>query len=203
MPGFFQPGAFLCVLCILLWCLCIYKELRSIFLSFEAVSQIPRTSRTILVDQQDFAGLSFGRYKVLKLIYGLRTDTRPKLKPVCPLFCGWTLQLCFPTQRYVKLFFGNSFILLVFIRWPSLYLHKDEIRSRSSPNSFFVALYVIKHEINLKVGMWKLKAKAPNIICKQKKHVLWTWSNKWVSGYLTHMIHVMYYLHLVTSMVNW
>ena len=73
VPGFFQPGAFLCVLCILLWCLCIYKELRSIFLSFEAVSQIPRTSRTILVDQQDFAGLSFGRYKVLKLIYGLRT----------------------------------------------------------------------------------------------------------------------------------
>lgn len=178
MPGFFQPGAFLCVLCILLWCLCIYKELRSIFLSFEAVSQIPRTSRTILVDQQDFAGLSFGRYKVLKLIYGLRTDTRPKLKPVCPLFCGWTLQLCFPKQTYVKLFFGNSFqpgkprVLLFLLSedtaFTSIKMRLDLAVICSSPTSFFVALYVIKHEIDLKVGMWKLKAKAPNIICKQK-----------------------------------
>ena len=180
MPGFFQPGAFLCVLCILLWCLCIYKELRSIFLSFEAVSQIPRTSRTILVDQQDFAGLSFGRYKVLKLIYGLRTDTRPKLEPVCPLFCGWTLQFCFPKQRYVKLFFGNSFqpgkprvLLISFIRWRSLYLHQRKMRlDLAVPLYHSSWLCMLSNTNDLKVGMWKVKAKAPNVICKQKSRSL-------------------------------
>lgn len=51
------------------------------------------------------------------------------------IFCGWTLQFCFPKQRYVKLFFGNSFqpgkprvLLISFIRWRSLYLHQRKMR---------------------------------------------------------------------------
>lgn len=72
-PGFFQPGILLCVLCIALWCLCVYKELRGIFLSFEAMRQIPRSSKTQLLDHRQLTGLSTARYKVLKLIYALRT----------------------------------------------------------------------------------------------------------------------------------
>lgn len=75
-PGFFQPGILLCVLCIALWCLCVYKELRGIFLSFEAMRQIPRSSKTQLLDHRQLTGLSTARYKVLKLIYALRTATR-------------------------------------------------------------------------------------------------------------------------------
>ncbi|CAK9019588.1 unnamed protein product [Durusdinium trenchii] len=45
-PGFLQPGILLCMLCILHWGLCVYKEFRSIWSTLEAVATIPRSSRT-------------------------------------------------------------------------------------------------------------------------------------------------------------
>ncbi|CAK9024472.1 Vacuolar protein sorting-associated protein 11-like [Durusdinium trenchii] len=71
-PDFFQPGVLLSVLCILLWSLCVYKELRSILHAFEAVRLLPRSARTIL-DGNVLQSLSFGRYKMLKATYLLRT----------------------------------------------------------------------------------------------------------------------------------
>ncbi|CAK9051514.1 Vacuolar protein sorting-associated protein 11-like [Durusdinium trenchii] len=71
-PGFFQPGVLLSVLCILLWSLCVYKELRSILHAFEAVRLLPRSTQTIL-DGDVLQSLSHGRYKMLKATYILRT----------------------------------------------------------------------------------------------------------------------------------
>ena len=47
-PSFFQPGILLCMLCILLWSLCVYKEFRNILLSVEALSSIPLSDATRL-----------------------------------------------------------------------------------------------------------------------------------------------------------
>ncbi|CAK9081683.1 Vacuolar protein sorting-associated protein 11-like, partial [Durusdinium trenchii] len=71
-PEFFQPGVLLSVLCILLWSLCVYKELRNILHTFEAVRRLPHTSRTT-VRNNTLQSLSSGRYKILKITYLLRT----------------------------------------------------------------------------------------------------------------------------------
>lgn len=47
---FFQPGSLLCMLCILLWSLCVYKEYRSIWLGLEVVWRIPRSKSTVFRD---------------------------------------------------------------------------------------------------------------------------------------------------------
>lgn len=57
-----QVGALLCMLCIMLWCLCVYKELRRVWLAFEAALQIPR-GRTCLEEH---------RFKAWELLYVLQ-----------------------------------------------------------------------------------------------------------------------------------
>ncbi|CAK9072712.1 unnamed protein product [Durusdinium trenchii] len=56
-----QPGILLCMLCILLWCLYLCNELRAVFFSLEAVSFLPRGSRTIL-KQGRFIQMSYPRW---------------------------------------------------------------------------------------------------------------------------------------------
>jgi len=65
---FFQPGTLLCMLCILLWGLCVYKEYRSIWLGLEAVWRIPRSKRTVFRDNV-FHSISPGRFKMLLFTY--------------------------------------------------------------------------------------------------------------------------------------
>ncbi|CAJ1444957.1 unnamed protein product [Effrenium voratum] len=70
-PGWFQPGVLLNLLCILLWSFCVFKELRSIWLLWEATNKLKRTRRTILQDNV-FHGLSWARFRLLHLTLFLR-----------------------------------------------------------------------------------------------------------------------------------
>lgn len=45
-PDSYQPGILLCILSIMLWALCVYKEFRNIWLTFEGLTYLPRTKRT-------------------------------------------------------------------------------------------------------------------------------------------------------------
>ena len=63
-PQFFQPGILLCVLCILLWSLCVYKEFRSILLSMEAISSLPRAQTTVYHENR-VCKLSWVRFQML------------------------------------------------------------------------------------------------------------------------------------------
>ncbi|CAE7289940.1 VPS11 [Symbiodinium natans] len=71
VPGFFQPGILLCLLCILHWSLCVYKEFRSVWLAFEAVLAIPRASRSI-TSQNRITSLSRSRLLVVLTSFVLR-----------------------------------------------------------------------------------------------------------------------------------
>ncbi|CAE7530198.1 unnamed protein product [Symbiodinium microadriaticum] len=71
LPQPFQPGVLLCVLCILLWTLCVYKELRSVWLSLEATMQISKARRTTF-ENGVFHNISYGRYSLLLLTYAAR-----------------------------------------------------------------------------------------------------------------------------------
>jgi len=51
-PGVLRTGILLCLLCILHWSSCVYKEFRSIWLAFEAVLGIPRASNTIIAENR-------------------------------------------------------------------------------------------------------------------------------------------------------
>mmetsp|Transcript_38039 Transcript_38039/g.81816 ORF Transcript_38039/g.81816 Transcript_38039/m.81816 type:complete len:687 (+) Transcript_38039:35-2095(+) len=65
---FFQPGSLLCMLCILLWSLCVYKEYRSIWLGLEVVWRIPRSKSTVFRDNT-FHSICKGRLKLLLFTY--------------------------------------------------------------------------------------------------------------------------------------
>ncbi|CAL1172819.1 unnamed protein product, partial [Cladocopium goreaui] len=67
----FQPGLLLCVLCILLWSLCVYKEFRGISLSLAAACQIPRAKKTVF-KEGTFYRISFGRFGLLLFTYFTR-----------------------------------------------------------------------------------------------------------------------------------
>lgn len=66
--GFYQPGILLCLLCILLWTLCVYKEVRSIWLALEAVWQLPRSEHTV-VHENAILSLSKKRFMALLFTY--------------------------------------------------------------------------------------------------------------------------------------
>ncbi|CAK9090239.1 Uncharacterized protein SCF082_LOCUS42568 [Durusdinium trenchii] len=67
-----QVGTLLCMLCILLWCLCVYKELRRIWLAFEATLQIPRAKKSRM-QNHCFHALSGCRFGMLLMTYIART----------------------------------------------------------------------------------------------------------------------------------
>ncbi|CAJ1359734.1 unnamed protein product [Effrenium voratum] len=71
-PNAFQPGVLLCMLCILLWSLCVYKELRNVWHTLEALLQIPRTKQSIFRENM-LHGLSKGRLKMLLFTLLVRT----------------------------------------------------------------------------------------------------------------------------------
>ncbi|CAE7526346.1 unnamed protein product [Symbiodinium microadriaticum] len=81
---FDQPGVTLCMLCIILWILgsivgscqknrnlCVYRELRNIWLNLQAVLQLPRAQSTEL-HQGTFRSLSFWRFSIIVMAYMLR-----------------------------------------------------------------------------------------------------------------------------------
>lgn len=68
---FDQPGVTLCMLCIILWNLCVYRELRNIWLNLQAVLQLPRAQSTEL-HQGTFRSLSFWRFSIIVMAYMLR-----------------------------------------------------------------------------------------------------------------------------------
>ncbi|CAE7861779.1 hcf136, partial [Symbiodinium microadriaticum] len=72
-PPVFQIGVMLCVLCILLWSLCVYKEIRRVWLSLEATLQIPKARRTVLKNQK-ITSISCGRYAMLLVTYLARAS---------------------------------------------------------------------------------------------------------------------------------
>ncbi|CAE6973445.1 unnamed protein product [Symbiodinium sp. KB8] len=61
-PSSFSPGTMLCVLCILLWCMRVYKDVRRMGLVMEAWSWIPRSDYTIMNDNFGFTELSENRF---------------------------------------------------------------------------------------------------------------------------------------------
>ena len=62
-PSSFSPGTMLSVLCILLWCMRVYKDLRRMGLVMEAWSWIPRSDDTIMNDENfGFTELSENRF---------------------------------------------------------------------------------------------------------------------------------------------
>ncbi|CAK9067330.1 Vacuolar protein sorting-associated protein 11-like [Durusdinium trenchii] len=63
-PTFGQTGTLLCMLCILLWALCVYKEYRSVWLALEAIWQIPRSWSTDFRHNR-FYSISKGRLKLV------------------------------------------------------------------------------------------------------------------------------------------
>ena len=60
----FQPGLLLCVLCILLWSLCVYKEFRGISMCLAGAFQIPRSHKTVF-KAGEFYRISFCRFALL------------------------------------------------------------------------------------------------------------------------------------------
>lgn len=69
--GFLQPGILLCVLCIVLWGLCIYKEFRRTGLALEAVWKLPRSEKTLTRDNA-IQSLSKSRFLALICTYFTR-----------------------------------------------------------------------------------------------------------------------------------
>lgn len=70
-PGFLQPGILLCMLCILHWSLCVYREFRSIWLALEAVAFIP-TSRQTKMGENSIQSLSLVRFLFVFVTFVLR-----------------------------------------------------------------------------------------------------------------------------------
>ncbi|CAE7375495.1 unnamed protein product [Symbiodinium sp. CCMP2592] len=70
-PPFFQPGVLLCMLCIIQWSLCVYKELRRIWLQFEATCSVAKSRRTAFLDNS-LGSISWFRFGMLLTTYILR-----------------------------------------------------------------------------------------------------------------------------------
>ncbi|CAE7358401.1 unnamed protein product [Symbiodinium natans] len=68
----FQPGVLLCMLCIVLWTLCVNKEFRQIWVQLEAAFGIPKAQCTSFGDNA-FTTISWGRFGLLLLTYACRT----------------------------------------------------------------------------------------------------------------------------------
>ncbi|CAE7298639.1 unnamed protein product [Symbiodinium necroappetens] len=68
----FRPGILLCMLCIVLWTLCIYKEFRRIWVQLEAAAGIPKAFATSF-GENTFDTMSWGRFCLLLLTYACRT----------------------------------------------------------------------------------------------------------------------------------
>eukprot|EP00439_Symbiodinium_sp_Y106_P080527 s516_g19.t1 len=68
----FRPGILLCMLCIVLWTLCIYKEFRRIWVQLEAAAGIPKAHATSF-GENAFEAISWGRFCLLLLTYACRT----------------------------------------------------------------------------------------------------------------------------------
>lgn len=66
----FRPGTIVCVLCILIWSLCVMKELRSYWLMIQAIFWIPRAAMSEL---EGTLALSCNRVWMLISLYALRT----------------------------------------------------------------------------------------------------------------------------------
>ncbi|CAE7655236.1 unnamed protein product [Symbiodinium sp. CCMP2456] len=69
--NFWQPGTLLCMLCILLWSLCVYKELRKIWHSMEAAATLPKARVTDFRDNTIHC-LSYSRAFALMITYLIR-----------------------------------------------------------------------------------------------------------------------------------
>ncbi|CAE7626587.1 unnamed protein product, partial [Symbiodinium microadriaticum] len=59
----FGPGTLLCMLCILLWSLCVFKEFRHIWLAVAGAMNIPKSKRTVFTEGA-FERISWGRFVV-------------------------------------------------------------------------------------------------------------------------------------------
>ncbi|CAE7207514.1 unnamed protein product, partial [Symbiodinium microadriaticum] len=68
----FRPGILLCMLCIVLWTLCILKEFRRIWVQLEAAARIPKALATSF-GENTFEAMSWGRFCLLLLTYACRT----------------------------------------------------------------------------------------------------------------------------------
>ncbi|CAE6955641.1 unnamed protein product [Symbiodinium sp. CCMP2456] len=68
----FRPGILLCMLCIVLWTLCILKEFRRIWVQLEAAAGIPKALATSF-GENTFEAMSWGRFCLLLLTYACRT----------------------------------------------------------------------------------------------------------------------------------
>eukprot|EP00439_Symbiodinium_sp_Y106_P033320 s332_g3.t15 len=59
-----QPGVTLCMLCMALWSLCVFIELRDIWLHLQAMMQVPRAERTEL-RKGTFVSISVNRFRLI------------------------------------------------------------------------------------------------------------------------------------------
>lgn len=67
----FRPGTIVCVLCILIWSLCVMKELRSYWLMIQAIFWLPRAAMS---EMEGSLALSCNRVWILISLYALRTS---------------------------------------------------------------------------------------------------------------------------------
>lgn len=67
----FRPGTIVCVLCILIWSLCVMKELRSYWLMIQAIFWIPSAAMS---EMEGTLALSCNRVWMLISLYALRTS---------------------------------------------------------------------------------------------------------------------------------
>ena len=88
----FRPGILLAMLCICLWCLYLCNEFRSIFLSLEAVCQIPRASKTKFHDGR-FETISHLRFWAYCLLRALRAGIAGTLLYAGILWLGMTTSI--------------------------------------------------------------------------------------------------------------
>eukprot|EP00913_Durusdinium_trenchii_P034243 g32047.t1 len=70
MP-FWRPGVQLCMLCIILYNLCVFKELRTVFNSAQALLRVPRNGVTVMKGNS-FKTISRGRIGVLMVAHVVR-----------------------------------------------------------------------------------------------------------------------------------
>lgn len=91
-PAGFRPGILLAMLCILLWCLYLCNEFRTIFISLEAVAQIPRGTMT-RIDNGRFKMISRVRFWTYCFLRGLRALIAGALLYAGVLWLGYTTSI--------------------------------------------------------------------------------------------------------------
>lgn len=88
----FRYGILMAMLCILLWCLYLCNEFRLIFLSLEAVAQIPRSKTTEIHDGR-FKTISHARFWTYCLLRFLRACIAAALLYAGVLWLGYTTSI--------------------------------------------------------------------------------------------------------------